>query len=116
MPSIDVPQVIAAFAVDGGASGSIQVASSAGFFPGCIAYLWRNDLQARCIIVEVPDATHVRVRIIADDNEDQQKIQIYGGTSNLTGWTVAKASKLTMPAQLARVESNTLVAIKGQAY
>lgn len=113
---IEAPAVSAAFAANGGATGSIQVASSAGFFPGCIAFLWRNDLQARCIIVDVPDATHVKVRIIADDNEQQQPKQIYGGTSDLTGWTVVKTSKITMPAQLARVEANTLVGIKGQSY
>lgn len=116
MPSIDVPQVTAAFAADGGPSGSIQVASSAGFYPGCIAYLIRSDANARVIIVSIPDGTHVRVRIIADDNEQQQSKQIYGGTSDLTGWTVVKSSKLSMPAQLARVEYNTLVAIQGQSY
>lgn len=113
---IDVPQVTAAFAADGGASGSIQVASSTGFFPGCIAYLRRTDANARVIIVDVPDSTHVKVRIIADDNEQQLPLQIYGGTSDLTGWTIAKSSKITMPAQLARVEANTLVAVKGQSY
>lgn len=114
--NIDVPQVTAAFAADGSATGSIQVSSSAGFYPGCIAFLRRSDAGARVIIVDVPDATHVVVRVIADDNEQQQAIQIYGGHSDLTGWTTAKTSKITMPPQLARVESNTLVAIKGQSY
>jgi hypothetical protein len=109
MPSIDVPQFSQVFAVDGGVSGSIQVAASAGFYVGCIAYLSRDSNPgARCIIVDLPDATHVGVRIVADDNENQQQLQRYGARSDLTGWTTALNSKISMPAQLARVEPQTV--------
>jgi hypothetical protein len=104
MPSIDVSSYSQAFAANGSASGSIQVADSSGFYVGCIGYLWRNDAGARVMIVAIPDATHVQVRIIADDNEGQQIQQRYGAPSDLTGWTTALASKISMPAQLAKVE------------
>lgn len=104
MPSIEVAAVAAAFAADGDTTGKIQVASSANFFVGTIGYLQRDDLDKRCVVVAVPDGTHVQVRIIADDNEQQGPVQRYGGFSDLTGWTTAKHSTVSVPQQIARVE------------
>ena len=104
MPNIEVKQFSQAFAVNGTTTGYVQVGDSSGFFVGCIGYLSRTDAGVRVVITDIPDSTHVGVRIIADDNENQQPLQRYGARSDLTGWTVAKASTLSMPQQLAHVE------------
>ncbi len=112
MPNIDAPAYSQDFAADGTTSGSIQVADSTGFYVGTIGYLVRSDAGARVVIVSIPDTTHVVVRIVADDNEQQAAVQRYGGHSNLTGWTVAKGSRLSMPSQLAHVEPTFVKPIK----
>jgi hypothetical protein len=104
MPSIAVPAFWQDFAANGDSTGKIQVSDSSGFFVGCIGYIQRDDAEARVIIVAVPDSTHVQVRIIADDNEQQAPLQRYGGFSDLTGWTTAKHSRVSMEDQIARVD------------
>lgn len=113
MPMIEVPAVSAAFAANGGATGSVQVASSTGFYAGCEGFI-THDTQptVRVIIVAIPDSTHVVCRIIADDNQDQQAVQRYGAGSNLSAYTSVANAKLWMPAQLARVEINTVAPAK----
>jgi hypothetical protein len=105
---IEVPEFSQAFAADGGTSGSIQVADSSGFYVGCIAYLRRTDANARVIIVSIPDATHVGVRIIGDVDNERVRYQVYGAQSDLTGWTTAKGSRISMPQQLAQIEPSIL--------
>ena len=104
MPSVHAPDYAQDFTGNGDGTGSVQVADSTGFYVGCIGYLSRSDANARVVIVALPDSTHAVVRIIPDDNEQQQAVQRYGGHSDLTGWTVAKGSRLSMPAQVAHVE------------
>lgn len=107
--NIDVPAFAQDFDANGGATGSIQVASSAGFYVGTIAYLSRNSNPgARCVIVSIPDSTHVVARIVADDNEQQQAQQIYGAGSNLSAWTTALSARISMPAQLAKIEPQSV--------
>lgn len=104
MPSIEVQDFAQDFAANGGTSGNIQVADSSGFYVGALGFLVRDDAGARVVIVAVPDSTHVTVRIVADDNEQQGAVQRYGGHSDLTGWTTAKHSRLSMPSCVVRVE------------
>lgn len=104
MPAIYVQDFWQDFAANGGGSGNIQVADSSGFYVGGLGYLLRDDAEARCLIVAVPDSTHVTVRIVAADNEQQAAVQMYGGHSDLTGWTTAKHSRVSMEAQVVRVE------------
>lgn len=111
---IEAPAVSAAFAATGGAGGSIQVASSVGFYAGAIGYITdsTNTRNVRCIIVGIPDATHVVARVIADDNEQQLSKQIYGAGSNLVAYTVGNAATLWMPSQLVKVEPTTTAPTK----
>ena len=44
------------------------------------------------------------VRFIGDDNEQQQAIQRYGGPSNITAYTTALGARISMPAQLVKVD------------
>jgi hypothetical protein len=106
MPNIDAPAFSQDFAANGGAKGSIQVVSSAGFYAGCDAYISCDDAQAHVIIVSVPDTTHVVVRVIYDDGKDQQRHQVYGGATDVSAYTTAKHAKISMPAQLAKIEYN----------
>jgi hypothetical protein len=109
MPNIQVPAVNQAFAANGGATGSIQVASSAGFYVGCYGYIGQaSDPGHKVIIVSIPDATHVIVRIVADDNEMQQSLQRYGGGSNLSTYTTTNSAYIAMPAQLAQVDPSVI--------
>jgi hypothetical protein len=106
--NIEVPDYSQALTADGGTTGYAVVASTAGFYAGCLGWLRNSDGDAtakRVIITEIKDATHVGVRFIANDNEQQQAMQVYGGRSDLTGFTTAKTSKLYMERQLARVEA-----------
>ena len=106
---IDAAAVNAAFAADGTATGTIQVASTTGFYAGAQGYLTdsTNTRNARCVIVAITDATHLVARVIADDNEQQLAKQIYGAGGNLSTYTLANASKIWMPAQQVRVEIQT---------
>lgn len=105
MPAIETAPISQAFTADGLASGIAAVASTAGIYVGTIGYLSATGLPGqRCIVVSVVDATHVGVRIIADDNENQLAIQVYGGTSSLVAYTLAGGAKLSIPSQIARVE------------
>lgn len=107
MPSIDAPAFAQAFAANGSALGSIQVASSAGFNPAATVFLSRDSHPgARGIVVSIPDSTHVVVRIVADDNEQQQAVQRYGAGSDLSTWTVVSNAKVWQPAQLVKVEAS----------
>lgn len=103
--TVEVPAVTAAFAADGTATGSIQVASTTGFYVGAEAYLINNaGAGARVIIVAITDATHLVARIVADDAANQLPLQRYGGGSNLAAWTLAGGAKISMPSQLVKVE------------
>lgn len=113
MPSIYVNSFSQDFAADGDATGKAQVSDSSGFYVGAIGYLVRDDAGARVIIVAVPDSTHVQLRIVADDNEQQAALQRYGGFSDLTGWTTAKHTRLGMEDQVVRVEPTFAVRRSG---
>jgi hypothetical protein len=102
--NIEVPENFAAFTADGDATGYVTMTSNAGFYAGAIGYLNGPPGSARVIITEISGATKVGVRILAADNEQQAPVQIYGGRSNLTGYTAAGPSKLFMERQLVRVE------------
>lgn len=104
MPSIEVPSIFAALTADGDATGYVTVASTTGFYVGALGFIRNNSTVARIIITEVKDATHLGIRIIADDNESQVAVQVYGGRSNLTGYTVASGSKVFQESQLVRVD------------
>jgi hypothetical protein len=105
MPNIEVPDFSQALTANGDATGYAIVTDSSGFYVGCIAYLSRTTgVGKRCIITEIKDATHVGIRFIADDNEQQGPVQMYGGRSNLTGFTTALTSTLWMESQLARID------------
>ncbi len=102
---VEVPDNAQALSSNGDATGYAIVASSAGFYAGCIAYLTRSaGTNKRCIITEIKDATHVGIRFIADDNEQQLPLQVYGGRSDLTGFTTVLTSTLSMERQLAKIE------------
>jgi hypothetical protein len=104
MANIEVPSVFAALTANGDATGYVTVGSTAGFYAGCLGFI-RNDAGAqRVVITEIKSATQMGLRIIADDNEAQAKLQVYGGRSNLTAYTTATNSKVFQEQQLARVD------------
>lgn len=100
--NIDAPAFSQDLTVDGPTSGYATVTDNSGFFVGCIAFLCRTDAQQRCVITELVGGDQVGLRFIAEDNE-QEKPR-YGSRSNLTGWTVAKQTRLNMSSQLAKIE------------
>ena len=104
MPSIEAPESTQAFTANGDGTGYVTMTTNAGFYVGAIAYLYRTTKQERVIITELVGTTQVGVRIIAPDNEQQGSLQVYGGRSDLTGYTTVLGSKLSMPSQLVRVE------------
>lgn len=108
MPTIEVQAVSAAFAAAGTTRGVVQVASTTGFYAGCEAFVTATALPTkRCIIVAIVDATHLTLRVIADDNENQLPVQVYGGGSDLSAYTNVNSAKVWQQSQLARVEINT---------
>lgn len=104
MPSIEVPSIFAALTADGDATGYVTVASTTGFYAGALGFIRNNTSAARIIITEIKSATQMGIRIIADDNENQMAVQIYGGRSNLTGYSVASGAKVFQENQLVRVD------------
>lgn len=105
MPNIEVAATSAALTADGDATGYVTVASTTGFFAGCLGFIRNSDgTAARVIITEVKSATQMGLRIVADDNEKQQAIQVYGGRSNLSVYTIAKSSRIYQEQQLARID------------
>lgn len=105
MPQIEVPAVVTTLTANGGATGILTVTSTTGFYAGCEAFMSDSTgLNKRVIIVSITDGTHMVVRAIADDNENQVPIQIYGAGSTMAAFTLANSSKVSMPSQLARVE------------
>lgn len=104
MPSIEVPDTSAALTADGDATGYATITSTTGWFAGAKGFIRNNSSAKRVIITEIKDATHIGLRFIADDAEQQGAVQVYGGRSDLTGFTVASSSRLYMERQLVRVE------------
>lgn len=110
MPNIEVTSYFQALTANGDATGYAVVTDSSGYYVGCLGFLRDDDGDAtakRVIITEIKDSTHVGIRFVANDNEGQQQLQVYGGRSNLTGYTTAKHATLYMDQQLARVEAST---------
>lgn len=103
---IQVEQAFALLTANGGADGSLAVADPTLFYTGCVGFVGSASVAPkRIIIVRVDDtAKKVYARVIADDNEQQQAVQIYGGTSNFTAYTTAQTAYVSMESQLARVE------------
>jgi hypothetical protein len=109
MPSIEVNDYFQALTADGDTSGYAKVADSSGYYVGCIAYIQGATAPSkRCLITEIEDGLHIGLRFIADDMEQQLAIQVYGGRSDLTGYTVADGAKVYMERQVARVEPQFL--------
>jgi hypothetical protein len=104
MPNVEVPDFFQALTANGDTTGYATVADSSGFYAGAIAYITGPPGSKRCVITEVKSATLIGLRFISDDNEQQGLGQIYGGRSNLTGYTTAGTSKVFMERQLAKVE------------
>jgi hypothetical protein len=107
--TVEVPALTAAFTADGTATGTVTVASTTGFYQGAEAFLINTAGNGqRVLIVQVTDATHLVVRFIAVDLANQLPLQRYGGGSNMVtstpAWTLAGGSKISMPAQLVKVE------------
>jgi|SRR5579859_1842975 len=103
---IQVEQVFMVLAANGGADGSLTVADTSGFYTGCHGFVGSSGQPTkRIIIVRVDDtAKKVYARIVADDNEQQQAMQVYGGTSNFSAYTTAQTAYIAQEAGLARVE------------
>jgi hypothetical protein len=104
MPSIEVAAISAALTADGDATGYATVASTTGFFAGCLGFIRNATTAKRIVITEIKSATQLGVRFIADDNEQQAALQVYGGRSNLTGFTTASTSRIYQESQLARID------------
>lgn len=103
--NIEVLPVSAALSADGDATGYAAIASTTGWYVGAVGFIRNNASKVnRIVITEIKDGTHVGVRFIADDNEQQAAVQVYGGRSDLTGYTVATASRLYQERQLVRVD------------
>jgi hypothetical protein len=101
---IDAQAYAQDFAANGGTNGVIQVADSSGFYVGCEGFVRCDDAAARVLIVAVPDATHVKVRILPDLDKDRMAEQVYGGGSDVSAYTLAKNARLYMPGQVAAIE------------
>src|SRR4051812_48617075 len=104
MPSIEVPSTFAVLTADGDATGYATVASTAGFYVGALGFIRNNAVAQRVLITEIKSATQLGLRIIADDNERQASLQVYGGRSNLSVYTTATTSKVFQESQLVRVD------------
>lgn len=101
---IEAPSCFQALTGNGDATGYLAVASSAGFYAGALGFLKSDTATVRVIITEIKDATHVGARVIADDNEQQGPVQVYGGRSDFTAYTTVLHATLFMDRQLVRVE------------
>lgn len=99
--NIDVPAFGQALTANGDATGYVTVASNAGFYVGCIAFLSNTSLNQRCVITELVSTNQVGVRFIANDLE--QQTPQYGSRSNCSAFTTATSARLNQEAQLAKI-------------
>lgn len=98
-----VKDITAAIAGVTAATGSVTVASSVGFYQGAYAYLRANGQPGLVVeIIDIPDATHIRVRAA----QDQRGGGVSGGAVvmdtnyGVTDPTAYNGGAITMPAQL----------------
>jgi hypothetical protein len=99
-------QASAALSSNGDNTGYASVASNTPFFVGAIVFLRSTTVTKRCIITELKSTTQVGLRFIADDNEKQLPIQVYGGRSDLTAFTTANSATIFQESQLVRIDPN----------
>lgn len=115
MPSIDVLPASAVFAANGGTDGTIQVASTTGFFAYAEAFLSDTTGRSqRCIITRIVDSTHIQVRPIASTLVFQGSSEYVAlpGTNYTVGgdvsaFTTANTARIDMLGQVVRVDQPT---------
>jgi hypothetical protein len=93
---VSTPAVTALMTVNATAAGIVTVADSAPFYCGAKVSL-SGDAPLESVsgtITDIPDTTHIGVRL--DHAKDGA---VSYGRSDLSAYTVAKTSKITMPAQ-----------------
>ena len=104
MPSIQVPERFAVLTVNGGVDGYVTVASNVNFYPGCEAWLSNTVRSQRCIITDLSSTNKIGLRFILEENCGLRFQPPQYGRSDCSAYTLATTSRLTMPAQLAKVD------------
>lgn len=106
MPSIQVPAISADLSVNGNAAGYATVASNAGFYPGCIAWIQNDNTSKRCLILSLSSTDKVYLKFLPEENQGYKFTSPQAGPSSLSAFTTALHSRLYMEAQLAPVDLN----------
>ena len=92
---ISTPAVAALMTVNATAAGIVTVADTSPFYCGAKVALSGDALESVSgIITDISDATHMGVRL--DHTKDGS---VSYGRSDLSAFTIAKNSKISMPAQ-----------------
>jgi hypothetical protein len=107
MPTIEAAEISAALTANGDVAGAgyATIASTAGFYAGARGFISNTaGASKRVIITEIQSATILGVRFIADDNESQLSIQVYGGRSSIAAYTTVGGARIYQESQLVRVD------------
>lgn len=88
---------------DGSTTGIITVAVSNKYWPGAVANIDATGMNGmKVIILELPDATHIRVKLHPDEGvsaDGRSTRQVGQGPANLTGYTTANGAAINVPQQ-----------------
>jgi hypothetical protein len=113
--NIEISQVDAALTGDGTAHGNFGIAATTGLYPGAFGQLYDIQTPQNTVMVQItdiPDATHVNVRIAAQAAVGSgssaqtltQNLKPNYGHSDISVFTVAHGSRFCQNAQIVRVE------------
>ena len=104
MSYIRAPQTSADLTADGSAAGFVTVASNATFFPGCIVWLTSTTTSQRCLIIKLVGTNQIYLRFVPEEFQKNAPAAPKDGFSDCSPFTLVKASRLNMEAQVAPVD------------